>query len=412
MASSTLKNPDALSAAPTLHSQGAVLTLGGSALDTPSNFETPAAPGQAALVVSAVDVELDIVLPDDPQHKMPSSTGVTAPTDPAEAPPTTFDLVDQSIVLLDPHLVVVGAEYNRSAESFDDEAFNELRGSIAAHRTNVQPICVVERIDSEGKTRHELVFGERRLRACRVENVSVRAMVMQERSGTGKALLRLSENRGRRELLPLEFGRQVKAVLDDHSSGLDKRRLAAILGCSPGHVGRAYFLASLPPEVMIAFKKPLELQYAYVARLRSALDGSPDAVAQEAERIRDELEPVATPVVVDRLERAAEKAAAHATAEVSEPKGNVASARGTAPSTKPQILRSAAGREIGHWEVLPSGSVAFQINESMSELDREALAAALVKQVETRVLKSASKTRRPQAPLPDAVESVEAGEQA
>lgn len=313
---------------------------------------------------------------------------------PPSAPPTLC-LVNPSIVLLDPHLLRFSADYNRDEASFDTPDFKELCRSVAAHGGNLQPICVVERVDEQGQTYNEVVFGELRVRACRQAEVKVKAMVMQSRSDLDNAVLRLGENRGRKDLAPLEFGRQVKRVLDDPSSGLNRTQLAKILGCHPGHVGRGYELASLPVGILEAFDAPLELQFAHMLPLKQGYAAQPTAMLQEAERIREELEPLSTKGVIERFLQAVQAAEAKAkednspTAVEVGAESGLASSNPTQPPQPPRPIQT-QGREIGRWDVLPSGAITLVIEAPMSDHQRHELVDALVRQLEHKVFKTAT----------------------
>lgn len=365
---------------------------------SPSSYSPPAAMAPVPIAVAAS------VSPSLPPQLPP--------------PPPTLDLVNPSIILFDPWLLRFSAAYNRDEASFDTPDFKELLRSVIAHGGNLQPICVVERIDADGQPFYEVVFGERRVRACREAGVKVRAMVMQSRSSMDNTLLRLGENRGRRELAPLEFGRQVKHVLDDPSSGLNRTQLAKILGCHAGHVGRAYELASLPSVILNAFESPLELQYAHMLPLKRAYEAQPVAVLLEAERIREELDPLATAAIIDRLEQAAQRAQAERQAKEggnadTEDGGRreLASCKSIAAASQPQPIR-AKGRAIGYWQRLPSGAITLQIDERMSDFQREELVASMVEQLERKVMKVAAAKRSTKASAPEMVPVATAGEQA
>ena len=349
------------------------------------------------------------------------SAAVAASVSPSPSlppPSPTLDLVNHSIVFLDPWLLRFSAAYNRDEASFDASDFKELLRSVIAHNGNLQPICVVERIDADGQAFYEVVFGERRVRACREAGVKVRAMVMQSRSSMDNALLRLGENRGRRELAPMEFGRQVKHVLDDPSSGLNRTQLARILGCHAGHVGRAYELASLPATILDAFEAPLELQYAHMLPLKRAYEAAPAAVLHEAERIREELDPLTTTVVIERLERASQRAQAEQKAKEdgkadaeSDGRLGLASCKSSTAAQPPQPIR-AKGQDIGRWEVLPNGAIALQIDAPMSQFQREELVAAMVAQLERKVFKVPVAKGSANAPATEVTSSTAEGEQA
>jgi ParB family chromosome partitioning protein len=259
---------------------------------------------------------------------------------------------------------------NRFESSFEGQEFAELCRSIKATGTNLQPIAVREMTQPDGTVRYDLVFGERRLRACGAIGIKVRALVAQRDSVAADPLHRLGENMGRKDLSALEFGLQVKHVLDG-GLGFTKTTLAARLGCSLGHIGRAYDLASLPVAVLSAFQKPNELQFRDMLPLRRAYASDPDAVAAEAERILQEPEPPPTSTVVRRLVDA----------------GNLelAPCKPEHDPVKPQPMRCGE-RDIGNWRLLPTGAVALEIMASMSDLQRQGLVQHIQTYVERKVL--------------------------
>lgn len=353
-----------------------------------------ASPTPDELLDSDVETVLDLDLSVDAAQA--TAAAPVLPEEPSSLPPPsvppTLCLVDPSIVLLDPHLLRFSADYNRDEASFDTPDFKELCRSVAAHDGNLQPICVVERVDEQGQTYHEVVFGELRVRACRQVEVKVKAMVMQSRSDLDNAVLRLGENRGRKDLAPLEFGRQVKRVLDDPSSGLNRTQLAKILGCHPGHVGRAYELASLPAGILDAFDAPLELQFAHMLPLKQGYAAQPTAMLQEAERIREELEPLSTKDVIERFLQAVQAAEAKVKDGAEGAVGAESGLASSKPIEPPQPSRpiQTQGREIGRWDVLPSGAITLVIEAPMSDHQRHELVDALVRQLEHKVFKTAT----------------------
>lgn len=357
---------------------------------------------------SAAELPLDLDLSGDappvsPCHEIPVAeplSPVPIPASPASPvlsprltlPPPALDLANQTIVLLDPSLLRWSQDYNREDGSFEGPHFRELVRSVIAHNGNLQPVCVVEQVDEQGNTYYTVVFGELRVRACREAQLPVRAMVMRSRPALESSLLRLGENRGRKELAPIEFGRQVKRVLDDPNCSLSKTQLAKMLGCHPGHVGRAYELASLSPVILEAFTHPLELQYAHMLPLKRAYEAQSSAVLEEAWAIREEFEPLSTDAVVERLVKAADRAN-NANKTTQDKKGSAVSEEGEAtPAKKPSATTSpkrirVKGRDIGRWEVMPTGAITLQIDEPMSELQRQELLTLVAAQFEENILK-------------------------
>ena len=100
---------------------------------------------------------------------------------------------------------------NRNEKSFDVPAFELLKREIAAAGENVQPIKV-RPISPEGVVKYELVYGQRRHRACSDLGIAVNAMV-QEMSDQELFLTMDRENRGREDLSPYELGLHYQRAL-------------------------------------------------------------------------------------------------------------------------------------------------------------------------------------------------------
>ena len=97
--------------------------------------------------------------------------------------------------------------------------------------------------ESEGILSHwELVWVERRLRACREAGLRVRAIAAKADSLADDYLDRIRENRGRADLSPWEFCQQVSHALD-LSPGMKKIVLAAKIGCNVSTINRAHDMA-------------------------------------------------------------------------------------------------------------------------------------------------------------------------
>ena len=151
-------------------------------------------------------LDLDNGLPAfDPRTVSVSNSALAANVDP---PVTDF------VILLDPHSVRIPDTPNRTESAFENESFEELRRGIRAKGRNLQPIMVRWVAESDGVPAHwELVWGERRLRACRDTGVSVRAIEAKADSPAEDYLDRIRENRGRADLSPWEFCLQVRRRL-------------------------------------------------------------------------------------------------------------------------------------------------------------------------------------------------------
>jgi ParB family chromosome partitioning protein len=288
--------------------------------------------------------------------------------------------VSKELILLDPTTIIVPDTPNRSEDAFEGDAFDELRMSIAASGGNLEPI-LVQALASD-PPQFELIFGERRLRACQLAKVPVLCMVSEPSTTTDQMLNRLRENLGRESLTPWDFGRQVRSLLDGPPP-MKKIELAKAIGVSLALVSRADDLARLPEVVIEAFASPADLRYQDMKPLRDAWRAKSDAVAGEAERIHAEGIPLEAGKVVRRLVDAAK--AAPVTDELAPCKQ---------ASKSPQPL-TCGGERIGQWTVRPAGAIELVIDAPMSALDRDGLIGQVLVFVERKVLKKAtSKSRK------------------
>lgn len=276
--------------------------------------------------------------------------------------------ITQSVVLLDPKSVAIPLTPNRVEDAFESEAYYELRDSIVASRGNLVPI-EVRRVDGDSGQVYELVYGERRLRACIHARILVRAIVSTHRESDDSFLKRMRENRGRADLAPLEFGRQVKHVLDGDPS-LARGSLADQLGCSVSLISRAYDLANLPEFVITAFESPHDLRYEDVKVLRDAFRKDPKAVEEEASRIHSGSQSLAAREVVMRLVKAATPQVASCKQE---------------NHTSPTVLQCDA-RRVGSWCVTSRGTLELQVELAMSDAQRMQLGEHIVKFLARKVL--------------------------
>ncbi len=290
----------------------------------------------------------------------PASTTVRKDLPPsgvkATAPHVVLPHVHDRVALLDPESILIPAVPNRAEEAYSDESFQQLTRSISAAGGNVQAIHVREVVQPDGSIRYELVAGQRRVMACIDARVKVRA-VIEAGLGDGEALLkRLHENRARADLAPLEFGWQVKHVLDSNA-GFTQRTLAKALGCSEAAVSRALDLARLPAAVVDTFPSVHDIRYEDVKPLKVALKENQSAVFEEAQRIRSE-QGVPGREIVRRLLNAAKPQLAPCKSD---------------PKLRTPLVGS-AGTALGEWGVNAVGALELTINASMSDVQRKALA--------------------------------------
>ncbi len=147
---------------------------------------------------------------------------------------------------LDPSAIEISRIYNRSAASLDPErsrALAALLPQIAATGGNVQPGLV----RPKGQGAYELVFGERRLAACRHLGLSFRAIVA-EVSDAELIRLRVAENLGRVDPSAWALSRQIAAAqaLTTHE---DRDAVLTEFGFSRQHLWRCGRIGSLPDDL-------------------------------------------------------------------------------------------------------------------------------------------------------------------
>jgi ParB family chromosome partitioning protein len=182
--------------------------------------------------------------------------------------------------LLDPVGIRHSKFANRDTRSFASPAFEELMAEVASAGGNVQPIKV-RPVAGGG---YEVVFGHRRLEACKQLGLPVLAMVDSIDDQT--LFIEMDrENRGRKDLSPWEQGVMYRRALTE---GLfpSNRKLADAVGADLSAVGKALALADLPQEVIEAFSTPMEIQFRWSKPLKDALEADARAVLARAQAAR------------------------------------------------------------------------------------------------------------------------------
>lgn len=197
--------------------------------------------------------------------------------------------------LLDPVEIRHSRFANRDTRSFSTPAFEELKSEVASAGGNVQPIKVRPVTDGG----YEVVFGHRRLEACKQLGLQVLAMVDSIDDQT--LFVEMDrENRGRKDLSPWEQGVMYRRAL---SEGLfpSNRKLADAVGADLSAMGKALALADLPQEVIDAFPTPFEIQFRWSKPLKDALEADMSAVLNRAKAIKSAGSPLSAGDVFNRL---------------------------------------------------------------------------------------------------------------
>jgi ParB family transcriptional regulator, chromosome partitioning protein len=208
----------------------------------------------------------------------------------------------QAIALIDPTNVELTEWADRHEASFGSSEFEELKESIRLAGGNIQPIKVrVSSAKGEGsQVRYQLVFGSRRLRACRELGLKVKAVVETVDGDRGLYLQMIGENRGRMGLSPWEQGMSYHRAL---SKGLFKNQaeLVASSGLDQSNVSKAMRIAELPPEIMSLFASPTFLTFKAGLALTDALKARREAVMACASAMRGRAPPEPANVVKELL---------------------------------------------------------------------------------------------------------------
>ena len=136
----------------------------------------------------------------------------------------------------------------RDEQAFRDEEFAALEASIA-EQGQLVPVGL-RRLDDqgpEGEERYEIVFGHRRVRACRALNRSVRAVLLR---ADDAELMRqmLIENALRQDVAPIEKARHWRRLLD--AKLLSRQDLARTIKVSLAQIANVLPLAELPSSVL------------------------------------------------------------------------------------------------------------------------------------------------------------------
>lgn len=202
--------------------------------------------------------------------------GARSGTGPASGPP-----------LLDPALIDLTEWADRHEDSFRTAEFEELKESIRLSGGNLQPIKVRQATGrgEGGQVRYQLVFGSRRLRACRELGLKVRATIETVDGDRGLYLQMLGENRGRAGLSPWEQGMSYHRAIN---KGLFRTQaeLVASSGLDQSNVSKAMRIAELPQELTSLFDSPTHITFKSGIALMDALKERGDEVMRRAAAVR------------------------------------------------------------------------------------------------------------------------------
>ncbi len=203
--------------------------------------------------------------------------------------------------LIEPALIRPSRYANRHPSSFTGPDFQRLRSEIQDAGGNVQPIKVrPASVDENGlATGYEIVFGHRRLQACRELGLPVLAVIDNLDDQTLFVEME-RENRARKDLSAWEQGMMYRRALD---AGLfpSNRKLAEAIGVDLSALGKALALAALPDFVVAAFPSPLTLQFRWAKPLADAVATDPVRIKATAKALRERGEGLHARQIFERL---------------------------------------------------------------------------------------------------------------
>jgi ParB family chromosome partitioning protein len=271
-------------------------------------------------------------------------------------------------LLINPKKIRAGDFPNRDDATYQTEAFEELRQSIALAHGNTVPILVRRIPKTVEGIEYEIVYGERRWRSCLENKLPVWANVITAEKSSSSFFETVRENQCREDLSPWEVGRQAKFALDSKLCD-NQSRLAAEFGCSKSRISEGFQLAQLPAELLIAFNSPNDLQFRNAKPLTDALKKDRDAVLKAAQEIAQSDEMLKPQDIVVRLVAASE--------------GGVRRSN----NSKKEVI-NCHGKSIGAVLFDETGKAQIRIEQPLESKRHQALIAHLQKFYERKTIRS------------------------
>ncbi len=137
---------------------------------------------------------------------------------------------------------------NQPRKEFDEEALNELAGSIERYGL-IQPIVVRPTLDG----RYTIIAGERRWRACRIAGLNEVPIIVKETDDRTLMELALIENLQREDLNPVEEALGYRSLIDEFE--LTQEEVAERMGKSRSAVTNALRLLGLEKDELEALRQ-------------------------------------------------------------------------------------------------------------------------------------------------------------
>lgn len=277
----------------------------------------------------------------------------------------------QIVIFVPPHLIRRSAFANRSEESFDKDAFQELKQSIRGSGGNTQPIVirpVTSQLSASSNTTpgiddplYEIVAGHRRYQCCRELGLPVKAMVVPIMSDAELILVMHNENHAREPLTAWEYGEMIKGCMDQNVYP-SLRAMARSIGRDAADLSRALALVRLPEVVLAAFETTMSLQYKDADLINGALEANREAVLATAATIVNAGSKLSRAEVLQRLTGAA----------------NAVPGVGSTNTARKVPLRVGT-KDVGSITWDARGQAVVRVNQALSEKAQGELQALLTK---------------------------------
>jgi ParB family chromosome partitioning protein len=133
------------------------------------------------------------------------------------------------------------ANQNQPRRFFDDQALQDLSGSIKEHGV-VQPIIVRKLDDS-----YQIVAGERRWRAARLAGLKTVPVIIKDYSNVQVMEIALIENLQRQDLNSIEEALAYKSLIEEHD--MTQEEISEKIGKSRSAIANTLRLLNLPEEI-------------------------------------------------------------------------------------------------------------------------------------------------------------------
>jgi ParB family transcriptional regulator, chromosome partitioning protein len=153
------------------------------------------------------------------------------------------DAVDAVQELRELSLDVIVANPSQPRRHFDDEALQELAGSVSECGV-LQPVLVHLRLDGK----YELLAGERRWRAAKLAGLQSIPALVSRYDDRASLEVGLIENMAREDLNPVEKARAFSTLMDEF--GLIREQIGRRVGCHKSVVSNLTSLLKLSDEIL------------------------------------------------------------------------------------------------------------------------------------------------------------------